>query len=48
MGVFSIGMAKQSGVKISFIDFMKTSALITLVTLCVASAYLSLYLWLSL
>lgn len=46
--IVSIGMAKQSGVKISFIDFMKTSALITLVTLCVASAYLSIYLWLSL
>ena len=46
--IVSIGMAKQSGVKISFIDFMKTSALIALATLCVASAYLSLYLWLSL
>ena len=28
--IVSIGMAKQSGVKISFIDFMKTSALIAL------------------
>jgi Na+/H+ antiporter NhaD/arsenite permease-like protein len=41
-------MAKQSGVKISFLDFMKTSALITLATLCIASGYLALYLWLSL
>ena len=46
--IVSIGMAKQSGVKISFIDFFKTSALITLVTLAVASLYLCLYLWLSL
>jgi len=46
--IVSIGMAKQAGVKISFLDFMKTSALITLVTLCIASGYLALYLWLSL
>ena len=46
--IVSVGMAKQSGVKISFLEFMKTSALITIVTLCIASGYLSLYLWLSL
>ncbi len=46
--IVSVGMAKQSGVKISFLEFMKTSALLTFVTLCVASGYLSLYLWLSL
>jgi Na+/H+ antiporter NhaD/arsenite permease-like protein len=46
--IVSVGMAKQSGVKISFLEFMKTSALLTIVTLCVASGYLSLYLWLSL
>jgi len=46
--IVSVGMAKQSGVKISFLEFMKTSALITIVTLCIASAYLSIYLWLSL
>ena len=46
--IVSIGMAKQSGVNISFLEFMKTSAIITLVCLCIASAYLSLYLWLTL
>ena len=46
--IVSIGMAKQSGVNISFLDFMKTSAVITLITLSVASAYLVLYLWLTL
>ncbi len=46
--IVSIGMAKQSGVNISFLEFMKTSAIITFVSLCVASAYLSLYLWLTL
>ncbi len=46
--IVSVGMAKQSGVKISFLEFMKTSAIITLVCLCVASAYLTLYLWLTL
>ena len=45
--IVSIGMAKQSGVSISFLDFMKTSASITLITLSVASVYLVLYLWLT-
>lgn len=44
--IVSIGMAKQAGVNISFIEFMKTSAIITFLCLCVASAYLALYLWL--
>ncbi|MFH1984030.1 MAG: ArsB/NhaD family transporter [Pseudomonadota bacterium] len=46
--IVSVGMAKQSGVNISFLDFMKTSAAITLITLVVASGYLTLYLWLTL
>ena len=46
--IVSVGMAKQSGVKISFLEFMKTSAIITFICLCVASAYLTLYLWLTL
>ncbi len=46
--IVSIGMAKQSGVKISFLEFMKTGAIITLICLCVSSAYLTLYLWLTL
>lgn len=46
--IVSVGMAKQSGIKITFLEFMKTSALLTIVTLCVASGYLSIYLWVSL
>ncbi len=46
--IVSIGMAKQSKVNISFLEFMRSSALITIVTLVIASAYLSLYLWLTL
>jgi len=46
--IVSIGMAKQSGVNISFLEFMKTSAIITIITLVVASCYLTLYLWLTL
>ncbi len=46
--IVSIGMAKQSGVNISFLGFMKISAVITIITLIVASAYLCLYLWLTL
>ena len=46
--IVSVGMAKQAGVKISFLDFMKSSAVITLITLSVATGYLTLYLWLSL
>lgn len=46
--IVSVGMAKQSGVNISFIEFMKTSAIISLGCLCIASAYLTIYLWLTL
>jgi Na+/H+ antiporter NhaD/arsenite permease-like protein len=46
--IVSIGMAKQSGVDISFLGFMKISAVITIITLIVASGYLCLYLWLTL
>ena len=46
--IVSVGMAKQSGVKISFLEFMKSSAIITFICLCVASAYLTIYLWLTL
>ncbi|MGD9365195.1 MAG: ArsB/NhaD family transporter [Desulfobacteraceae bacterium] len=43
--IVSIGMAKRYKVDISFLDFMRTSAVITLLTLTVASAYLMIYLW---
>lgn len=46
--IVSVGMAKQSKIGISFVEFMKLSSLITIITLVVASAYLMIYLWLSL
>ncbi len=46
--IVSVGVAKQAGVEVSFLEFMKTSLLITVVTLIIASAYLSLYLWVTL
>lgn len=46
--IVSVGSAKQAGVQISFLEFMKTSVLITVVTLCIASVYLTLFLRLSL
>ena len=46
--IVSVGMAKQAKVNISFVEFMKSSALITIITLIIASVYLMIYLWLSL
>ncbi len=46
--IVSVGMAKQSGVNISFMEFMKTSVMITVITLIVASIFLMMYLWWSL
>jgi len=46
--IVSVGIAKQSRVHISFFEFMKASAVITILTLIVASVFLSLYLWVSL
>ena len=46
--IVSVGMAKQAGVRISFLEFMKSSALITLITLTISSIFLCLYLWVSL
>lgn len=46
--IVSVGMAKQSKVHITFLEFMKSSALITFATLVIASGFLTLYLWLSL
>jgi Na+/H+ antiporter NhaD/arsenite permease-like protein len=46
--IVSVGMAKQSGVSVSFLEFMKTGGIISLITLAVASGYLALYLWLTL
>jgi Na+/H+ antiporter NhaD/arsenite permease-like protein len=46
--IVSVGMAKRHNVNISFLEFMKVSAVITLITLVVASIFLSFYLWVSL
>ena len=46
--IVSVGMAKKFGQEISFLDFAKKSAVITLITLVIASGYLTFYLWISL
>ena len=46
--IVSVGMAKQNNVEITFWEFMKTSALVTILTLAVASLFLVGYLWVSL
>ena len=46
--IVSVGIAKRHKVDISFLDFMKTSAVITFITLIVSSIFLSVYLWVSL
>ncbi len=46
--IVSIGMAKKFGQEISFLEFARKSVVITLITLVVASAYLMIYLWVSL
>jgi Na+/H+ antiporter NhaD/arsenite permease-like protein len=46
--IVSIGMAKKFNQNISFLEFMKASAVITIITLLIASVYLTLYLWVSL
>jgi Na+/H+ antiporter NhaD/arsenite permease-like protein len=46
--IVAVGSSKQAGVDISFLEFMKTSALVTIVSLLVASVYLVLFLRFSL
>ncbi len=46
--IVSIGIAKQAKVNISFLEFMRASAVITIMTLIIASIFLSLFLWVSL
>jgi Na+/H+ antiporter NhaD/arsenite permease-like protein len=46
--IVAVGSAKQAGVNISFLEFMKSSALIALVSLAISSVYLTLFLWFSL
>ena len=46
--IVAVGSAKQSGVNISFLEFMKASALITIASLAISSVYLLLFLRFSL
>jgi Na+/H+ antiporter NhaD/arsenite permease-like protein len=46
--IVATGSARQAGVEISFLEFMRASAVVTLVTLGVSSVYLVLFLRLSL
>ncbi len=46
--IVAVGSAKQVGVNISFLEFMKSSALIAIISLVISSAYLTLFLWFSL
>jgi Na+/H+ antiporter NhaD/arsenite permease-like protein len=46
--IVSVGIAKRHNIAIRFLDFMRVSAMITLITLMVSSLFLMLYLWISL
>lgn len=46
--IVSVGMAKRLNQEIRFVEFMKVSAVIALITLVIASVFLCLYLWISL
>jgi Na+/H+ antiporter NhaD/arsenite permease-like protein len=46
--IVSVGMAKRFNQNISFLEFMKSSAVITVITLLLSSLYLTVFLWLSL
>ncbi|MCP5006829.1 MAG: ArsB/NhaD family transporter [Planctomycetes bacterium] len=46
--IVTVGIAKKYKYNISFLEFMRSSALITLITLVISSIYLSIYLWMSL
>jgi Na+/H+ antiporter NhaD/arsenite permease-like protein len=46
--IVSVGIARKHRVDISFLEFMKSGAMISLMSLTVASIYLALFLWLSL
>jgi Na+/H+ antiporter NhaD/arsenite permease-like protein len=46
--IVSVGIAKRHRQEIGFLEFMKVSAVITIISLVIASIYLCLYLWISL
>jgi Na+/H+ antiporter NhaD/arsenite permease-like protein len=43
--IVSSGMARKLGHEITFMEFFRSSALITLISLVICSAYLALLLW---
>jgi Na+/H+ antiporter NhaD/arsenite permease-like protein len=43
--IVTIGIAKQHKQSISFLEFMKSGAVIALISLVISSGYLSIYLW---
>lgn len=45
--IVTVGIAKKYKLNISFLEFMRSSALIALITLVISSIYLSIYLWIS-
>ncbi|MCF8104717.1 MAG: ArsB/NhaD family transporter [Desulfohalobiaceae bacterium] len=45
--IVSIGMAKKFKQDITFLEFMKSSVIVSLITLSIASIYLVVYLWIS-
>ena len=45
--IVTVGIAKKFKHNISFFEFMRSSALIALITLVISSIYLSIYLWIS-
>ncbi|MDR4499462.1 MAG: ArsB/NhaD family transporter [Candidatus Scalindua sp.] len=45
--IVTVGIAKKLKHNISFLEFMRSSALIALITLVISSIYLSIYLWVS-
>jgi len=45
--IVTVGIAKKYNHNISFFEFMRSSALIALITLVISSFYLCIYLWMS-
>ncbi len=45
--IVSIGIARQYKQDISFLEFMKSGAVIALISLVISSGYLTIYLWLA-
>jgi Na+/H+ antiporter NhaD/arsenite permease-like protein len=46
--IVSVGVARRYKQEITFVEFMKASAVVTVITLVLSSIYLTIYLWVSL